>query len=163
MLHHKLQLVICWSIFLGLFNLIGCQSEQRPDGLPDLVPFQLIVTQDNQPCIGAGVQLVSPEIPFPVTGQTDANGVARLVTYGRFSGVPQGTYKVVVIKTETEGETSGEKQTQPIFIYSLVDPSLTNRETTTLEITVEKSKKSATLDVGKSVRVLIDTIKPDRI
>jgi hypothetical protein len=64
---------------LGLFNLIGCQSEQRPDGLPDLIPFQLNVTQDDQPCIGASVQLVSPEIPFPVTGQTDANGVARLV------------------------------------------------------------------------------------
>ncbi|MDR2705848.1 MAG: hypothetical protein LBC02_08740, partial [Planctomycetaceae bacterium] len=82
---------------------------------------------------------------------------------GQFSGVPHGTYKVVVIKTETEGETSGEKQTQPVFVYSLVDPVLKNPKTTTLEIIVEKGKNSATLDVGKPVRVLIDTIEPNKI
>jgi hypothetical protein len=163
MLQNLLQTMIRWSILLGLFTIIGCQQEQRPEGLPALVPFQLILTQDTQPLVGASVQLVSQEIHFPVTGLTDANGVARLVTYGQFSGVPLGTYKVIVIKTETEGETSEEKQTQPIFIYSLVDPVLKNRETTTLEVIVEKNKNSATLEVGKPVRVLIDTIKPDKI
>jgi hypothetical protein len=164
MLRNELQTVIVrWSILLGLFSVIGCQQAQRPDGLPDLFPFQLVLTQDSQPLHGASVQLVSPEIPFPVTGTTDANGVAFLVTYGQFSGVPLGTYKVVVIKTETEGETSEEKRTQPIFIYSLVDPALANRETTTLEVTVENGKKTVTLDVGKPVRVLIETIKPNEI
>lgn len=163
MLQNSLPTIIRWSILLGLFTVFGCQPEQRPEGLPILVPFQLTLTQDSQPLVGANVQLVSEEIHFPVTGLTNANGVARLVTYGQFSGVPLGTYKVVVIKTETEGETSNETQTQPIFIYSLVDPALTNRATTTLEVLVEKGKKSTTLDVGKSVRVLIDTIEPSKM
>ncbi|MDR1271034.1 MAG: hypothetical protein LBK82_16085 [Planctomycetaceae bacterium] len=159
MIQNHLQIIIVFLLCL----FIGCQSAKQPDGLPELVPFRLSLTQNGQPLSGASVLLFSPDIPWTVTGTTDTKGTAPIVTYGKFFGSPQGKFKVVVIKNDVVGNLQEENRTTPILIYSLVDPSLRNQNTTTLEVTVEKGKKSATLDVGKPVRVLIDTIQPNGI
>jgi hypothetical protein len=159
MIQNQLQIII---VLLSCI-FIGCQSEKQPQGLPDLVPFRLSLTQDGQPLSGASVQLFSPDISWSVTGNTDINGTASIVTHGKFWGAPQGKFKVIVIKNEIAGNLQEEKRTTPVLIYSLVDPVLRNPNTTTLEVTVEKGKKSAILDVGKPVRVLIDTIQPNGI
>ena len=143
---------------LSLFLLVcGCFGPLKPDGLPDRVPFEITLTQDGKPLAEASVQLVSPDVPWAITGNTDATGKTKVVTHGQFGGVPPGSYKVVVLKQEMETTLSNDKKTQTMKIYSLVDPKWSDRKTTTLELTVERGKNSVALDVGSPVRVLVST------
>jgi hypothetical protein len=147
----------CLAYFALFLLVCGCSGPSKPDGLPDRLPFEVTLTQDGKPLSEASVQLVSPDVPWAITGNTDATGKAKVVTHGQFGGVPPGLYKVIVAKHETETTLSDDKKMQTLKIYSLVDPQYIDRNTTTLELTVEKEKKSATLDVGSPIRVLINT------
>jgi len=141
---------------LPLF-VCGCSGPSQPDGLPNRVPLEITLTQDGKPLQEATVQLVSPDVPWAVTGNTDAHGTAKMVTHGQFAGVPPGPYKVVVIKRDVESTPADDRKTQTLKIYSLVDPKLSDRQTTPLELTVEKGKKTATLELGATGRTLLDT------
>lgn len=137
--------------------LFGCSGPPKPDGLPDRTPFVIIVTQEGEPLVEAMVQLVSPDVRWSITGNTDTKGTAKMVTHGRFEGVPPGFYKVVVTKTETEETLSTDSKKKTLKVFSLVDPRLGHHSTSLLEVEVAKTVRSTTLDVGRSVRELIDT------
>ncbi|WP_153556708.1 carboxypeptidase regulatory-like domain-containing protein [Roseimaritima sediminicola] len=84
----------------------GC-SEQRPEGMPELYPATLTVVQDGQPLPEATVSLFAEDASlnrWPAGGVTDESGVATLMTYSKYPGVPAGTFKVMVNKTVTEGD-----------------------------------------------------------
>lgn len=153
-----------WRIFKGPFVLLfflvpflfGCE-EKRPEGMPQLCPVTLEFTQDGAPCVGASVQLVADGEAgkWPIGGSTDAGGKARLMTYGKYDGAPEGNFKIVVSKVERERigpeptsmyDSSGEET------YNLIDPLYGQKDTTTLEIEVVKGKKYESFELGTPVR-----------
>ena len=157
------QLLILFSSALILFA-VGCGGAKRPDGLPPLHPTALKFTQDGVPLAGASVTL-SPQdaanAPWSLGGSTDSNGVINVQTQG-FNGVPAGTYKVVVSKTETEGtaetvESSDLGGARPAAgggpkSFYLVDPKYRSAGTTDLLLEVKSGKNSETYELGPAVR-----------
>ena len=151
--------------------LFGCQQKQRPDGLPDLFPCAITITQEEQPLDEALVRLV-PEnggsAAWAVSGKTDAKGIARISTHADFSGAPEGTFKVLVSKTEMSpsqfpepakdaspeervtwsNNISTEKRTK----YTLVKPEFGDAKKTPHSITITKGKNEATFDVGEPIK-----------
>ena len=160
---------------IGFFVLLltvslaaGCGGEKRPNGFPKLYLTTLAVTQDGQPLSGATVMLFgqTPELQkWSVGGQTGDGGTAKLITCGKYVGVPEGEFTVVVIKeeTETKGEAKmvgGEMAPPPTKIYSVVELKQTRKETATNKVKVEKGKNALKIDIGKKVKVLTgDTSK----
>ena len=136
---------------------IGCGGEPRPDGLPPLHPTVVQFTQGGEPIEGASVQLVSEtDGRWPVGGATDASGSVTLQTYGRYPGVPEGRYKVLVLKTERE-RVGPEPQSmfEPRIenVYDLVDPIYSTPETTPLTVEVQSGRNSlGPFDLGERIR-----------
>ncbi|MDO5552824.1 MAG: hypothetical protein Q4G68_03605 [Planctomycetia bacterium] len=155
---------------------LGCGSNSLPDGMPPLKPFDITITQEGAPLEGATVFLHSNAVPYVIAGKTDATGKAALSTQS-YRGVPDGEFKVVVVKEVATpskyGETAPggepkpgedpevanarayeewtanrEKEYRPTHCY--VARKYGTEETTDLTVTTSGSS-SATLDVGPAV------------
>jgi len=151
------------AVVATLFS--GCAQEQKPDGLPDLYPCTLTLTQDGQPLAGATVQVLSADADgkWSAGGTTDEQGKVILVTYGKYQGVQAGKHKVVVSKQESdvpEGEMeagivvpgSGGGGTLPTS-YTLVEKEYTSQETTPLELEIVPDQDNdQTFECGKAIR-----------
>ena len=89
---------------LAVCTFSGCGKEQRPVGFPPLYPCQITIIQGEQPLEGAMVRLMSEssKSEWITSGNTNSSGLAQLVTHAKFSGAPEGTFKVLVSKTEME-------------------------------------------------------------
>ena len=154
-----------------LFVSAGCGGgPPRPADMPPLSPASISVVQEGTPLEGASVSLFSEDTNFKwtVVGMTDASGTAVLKTHAQFPGAPQGTYKVVITKTEQPEETpffpdneEGQRMRAEhqratsqgrITLYTLVDKQYTDAATTPLTITIGQGKNSEQFDVGKPVR-----------
>lgn len=133
-----------------------------------MYPCTITIKQDDKPLEGASVQLYDPTVTdrWSVSGLTDSSGTATIHTHGRFPGVPQGQFKVVISKTVSEGETSWDddpammKPRGNTKVYSLVGKEYTDRESTPLEIVIDGKKRNESFDIGSGKRVLIQTIRP---
>lgn len=138
----------------------GCNKMDIPKDLPDLHKTVLTFTQEGKPLSDAEIILVSKDrsCRWSVSGTTDQNGVAKLKTHGKYRGAPIGTFIVTVIKTESEGVENLEVRTKPILIYSFVDKKYSDEKTSPLEIAVQKGSNNQSYELGKSERVLIETI-----
>lgn len=153
--------------------LFGCSGEERPEGMPQLFSCSMTIQQDGQPLADASITLVPLDDSnrWGSGGTTDANGVLRPMTYGKFPGVPEGKYKILVQKTITENELpplpmdateadqkayAQQVKANPPQQFDLVDVKFKKADTTPLEITVEKGgSNSFPLDVGAAVKVPI--------
>ena len=125
--------------------------------MPALHPVTLKFTQDGQPCEGASISLI-PEIPsgWISGGSTDATGTAVLRTYGKYPGVPEGKYKVVVTKvvreqigppSESMYDFAGEA------VYHLIDTVYSVPGTTTIEIEVQPGRNVFDpMELGAEIR-----------
>lgn len=91
------------SAGLVVVSLIGCGG--AGDDLPARMPVEVKVTYKNAPVEGAHVTFSSPQGNRPAFGTTDAQGIARLSTYGDQDGAIPGQYQVTVRKTKVEGGT----------------------------------------------------------
>ena len=159
-------LIFCCG--LAILLTTGCGGPKKPAGFPDLIPCTITVTQENAPVSGVTVRLIPKEeeanTKWPSLGLTDESGEAEIMTYGKFAGVPAGNYRIVLTKIEEEGrveydETKPNQTIPPIKQFSLIDVKYTKKDTTTLELNIEKKSVKETFDVGKPVRVLFNTIK----
>ena len=140
----------------------GC-GPKRPAGMPELYPCTITLTEGDKPATGVSIQLVSKGAPceWMVGAQTDANGVAAIMTYGQYNGAPEGTFAVVLDKTVTEGvDQNADVQKKPVKIYTMVDPKYKNAETSPLEIKIEGKKTDQKFELGPPVKKLIETIQP---
>ena len=157
--YHNIFLFMALIIVLGV---AGCSQSNRPEGLPKLYSCQITITQDGKPLPEASIQFIGGEsAKWPISGLTDASGIAKMVTYGQFPGVPAGDYHVVVQKTVENVLTVGSDYSSGSSdIYSLVEVKFTKAEETDLEISVSTGRNSQTFEVGKEVRVLVDSIRP---
>ena len=157
--HKYLRLsTICLAACCLTFS--GCGGEPKPDGMPKLHPTVIQLTQESTPVEGASVQLVSEtDGRWPIGGSTDANGTVSLKTYGRYAGVPEGKYKVLVSKNERERVGSEPQSMYDSWaenVYNLVDPVYSVPETTPLEIEVKPGKNSlGPFDLGRKIRLPI--------
>ena len=87
---------------------VGCAEPQKPDGIPELYPCVVKLTQEGEPLADASILCLSDDpklIRWAVTGRADANGVAKIFTMGKFEGAPLGDFAVVVSKAPTQPPT----------------------------------------------------------
>jgi hypothetical protein len=143
------------TILLLCFAVTGC-GEHKPDGLPELVPCKIIVTQDGKPLADAAVTLVNDDTSLSrwlVGGRTNSSGVCNVRTHGKYNGAPIGSFKILVTKEESEiikEKTADSEEERKLF--DLVDTKYKTVLTTDLTFEVPKSGASQTFDVGKAVR-----------
>lgn len=157
---------ILFPLFSGclvlLSLLIGCSKTPRPAGFPSIYPCKIVLKQGENPLVDATVTLFSQDqsCSWAIGGTTDSQGVATLITHGRFKGAPEGRFVVTVTKTESEGHDQGEFRTKPIKIYSLVDMKYQENNSSPLELVIKKGKNQFEFDLGPPIRVLSETISP---
>ena len=147
--------LMCSVIFLPLLS--GCGGEPKPDGLPELYPVSLQFTQDGKPCAEASVSLVPQDgSKWATGGSTGSNGTVTFKTHGKFPGVPEGKYKIVISKYEREkigSESQSMYEVQREEVYDLIDPDYSIPEKTTLEIEVRPGKNTFDpFELGKEIR-----------
>jgi len=165
----RIRIYLAITLILCVFS--GCQPQNRPDGLPDLFPCAITITQGSQPLEGALVRLISEDgsSAWTISGKTDARGVAKISTHTGFAGAPAGTFKVLVSKTEMSpsqfpelaknaspaeraeraNQISMEKRTR----YNVVKLEFDDVKKTPHSITIAKGgKNDATFDVGEPIK-----------
>jgi hypothetical protein len=146
------------SVMPALFS--GCGGTPKPEGLPELYPLTIKLTQDGgKPLVDASVRLITMDANtttrWNVSGSTNAQGIAVLKTHGEYPGVPVGKYKVVVTKEDLVYNQSTPPQI--IGRFHLVESQYANIVTTPLTIEVKPDTKSAEFDLGQSVREKMET------
>ncbi|MDR1480963.1 MAG: hypothetical protein LBJ00_18725 [Planctomycetaceae bacterium] len=134
----------------------GCGSSSRPKDLPPLHSCVITVMQDGKPLADARVTLVPEAGHWNATGSSDTAGVAEMFTSGSYQGVPEGKYRVCVMKIETlAGKPSEDdsKPGEPDRNFNLVDPQYSDTLESPLYIGVVKGTKEYKIDVGKAVKI----------
>jgi hypothetical protein len=134
--------------FILLF-LTGCGGKSRPENMPALQPCTVKVVMASVPVEGAIVSL-SPE-----SGQwfgnaiTDSSGTAKLLTQGKFVGVPQGTYKVLISKSVSSNPNwipQSEAESAPPTIHH-IDLKFSDTVKTPLSCEVKEGTNHFDFDV----------------
>jgi hypothetical protein len=117
----KFRLFILTISFL-LLSMIGCGGKSRPENMPALQPCTVKVVMAGTPVEGAIVSF-SPE-----SGQwfgnaiTDSTGTAKILTQGKFAGIPQGTYKILISKSVSSNPNwirQSEEEQEPPTIHHI--------------------------------------------
>ena len=133
---------------------VGCKDKSRPADLPeDMSPCKITITQEGTPLAGATVELVyDTKMKYKTSGTTNESGVATMMTYS-YPGAQQGTARVVVTKTVTEGGSEGEdgEAGELGTDFSVVDAKYGKAETTDLTITIGKDNVAESFEVGAPV------------
>ena len=147
---------------VGLISTAGCSGSSQPDGMPELQPLSMTVTQEGVPLEGATVQLIATDSSnsrWASGGVTNSEGQVSLKTLGQYEGVVPGTYKVTFYKMSVEGDSSSAGEDDPSSSASteaflLVDPKYQAAATTPVEVEVAKGVDSLpAIDVGAAVKV----------
>lgn len=165
-------MAIVMTLLMSLL-LTGC-GEKRPDGMPPLTPCELTVTQENAPLIGATVSLIPADgmAKWNIVSITDEKGIAKIMTNGQYNGVPEGNYKIIIMKIEEEAKTGPAvpKPGEPGYDeavanlgnkpsakrYFLIDKKFTNPASTPLSIEIKGTAPlKQNLDAGKTVRIAL--------
>lgn len=139
---------------------MGCSSEKRPTGMPELIPTVIKLTQGGAPLEGASIALIpqaAENSRWASGGSTDSNGEVAIQTLGRYAGAPAGKYKITVYKSLIEDLSPGVEDSPSVIkkykTYSLVDIKLRTPDTTSLELDVAGPETAQTFDVGAAVRL----------
>ncbi|MDO5552630.1 MAG: hypothetical protein Q4G68_02600 [Planctomycetia bacterium] len=163
---HTMSLVAASLLAL----LTGCATQKTPDGLPDLVPCKVTITQSGAPVENVEVYLKNKnkEEGWATAGRTDESGTAEMYSLGKYKGIPKGEYIVVLQKTvpddpdaykaAIEAIRAGQKPLRDHFkLYSVFDTKYNTEETSDLEVTVEKRTKES-FDLGAPVQIEVGKI-----
>jgi len=157
------RLFLVGALAFVCVSAFGC-AEKRPDGFPELYPISIKILQEGKPLEGASVNLVAQDpqlVRWPAGGNTNADGVVELRTYG-YEGAPAGTFKVLVMKTETLGEANSPEEAQRLMQegklgdferFDLVDTRYRDQAQTPLSLEVKAgSNETQEFDVGAPIR-----------
>jgi hypothetical protein len=144
------------SFFIFLILLTGCiGNDSRPAEMPKLVSCTVTILSEGQALADVDVAFHSddPNFRWGASATTDANGVAKMVTYGRYFGVAEGEYAVTVSKLERE-TFNPEHPPKQVKVFTLTDIQYTNPKTTPLKIKVS-GKTIQSYDVGKTGKIVL--------
>lgn len=116
---HPYLLTVCLTGLL-ILNCMGCQrGKPVPDGMPIRHPCTVSLTLDGV----AEEETLLYFYPVNVeqerwyaTGCTDKNGNATMKTLSDFSGVPEGEYKVTILKTVISPDWKYVEEVEPPMI-----------------------------------------------
>ncbi|MDO4586298.1 MAG: carboxypeptidase regulatory-like domain-containing protein [Planctomycetia bacterium] len=152
------------SILLVVLFFCGCKKESRPDGLPELYPCPVKVIQGGAPLAEANITLIPQDSAlarWPIGGNTGADGIAHLQTYG-FPGVPAGQFKVTIAKTDREGGVQNQEDAKrqmegedlgETITYTLIDEQFKDRFSSPLSLEVQAGENPITeFDVGDAIK-----------
>ncbi|MDR1269700.1 MAG: carboxypeptidase-like regulatory domain-containing protein [Planctomycetaceae bacterium] len=155
------------SLFVVLVICSGCGQSLPPD-LPKLYSVSMTITQEDKPLPDAVVFMINenPASKWTAGGLTNQNGIVNLRTNGQFNGVPLGTYKMTVRKTESPDSTllneiSESEQPQEYArirkqieenTFELVEEQFSDFQTSPLSAEITPDKSTFKIDVGKPVR-----------
>lgn len=143
------------------FSLMGCSpSVEIPDGLPELYPVAITLTQSGSPLEGASVQLVAQDAAiakWQCGGFSDATGKVEIKTMGQHVGAPVGKFKVLVTKESIESSAGADSSPGAATVsttYALVDPKFQSATTTpaTIDVTTGENAPAA-IEVGAPVKI----------
>ena len=89
-----------WSGMITVLLCAGCGGQRLPADLPPLHPTVLTITQGGAPLADAVVGAVNVDETILWSGAavTDASGRATMLTNGMYRGLPEGTWKITVVK-----------------------------------------------------------------
>ncbi len=158
-------------LLIALVAVVGCGGQKKPADLPELYPCKITVIQDGKPLEGASVILNDPSgsSRFVMASITDAKGVATLKTDGKYAGVPEGKYKVLISKAfipesdpndvppeDPEARKEYDKRMAELNAQQADTVELQYKRpmTTPLEIEVTSAGAELTADVGEKVNIL---------
>ena len=136
----------CLILFAGFALFSGC-GEKLPQGMPRLNPCTITVDMEGKPVENVSVRLVSEDqIHWGCSGITNSSGKAVLVTDGKYKGVPAGTYKVLLLRIDTEKrEYKGfmeEAKLPPKKQTVVIDLKYDDEDETPYEITIADGQKA---------------------
>jgi len=151
----------------------GCGRNLPPD-LPTLYYTVMTITQEGEPLAEAAVSLmpIDETNKWGAGGNTNSSGVAVFRTQGMYDGVAAGKYKVCVIKTSEDPskfvrpdpadkvafeQWARDIQGEVRQSYTLVDITFGDHNTSPETIEVVPGRNAFQIDVGKSVKIPIQT------
>ena len=131
-------LVTCWT---------GCGGKGSVAGRPATIPVQAVVHYKGQPAVEANVQFLpnsgDGSAAVAATGITDAQGVARMMTFEQGDGVVPGSYRVTIRKSVPVGgtaEASPDAPPVPVQYRDELPGKYAVPETSGLTAEVDKSR-----------------------
>lgn len=149
-------------VFALAMTTLGCgHSDDRPKNLPALFPIVVSVHQEGTPVAGAFVRLVPTDasMPWSCGATTDTSGRAVIKTIGKFTGAPEGDYKVAISKLEMPpvagsnmSNLNAPASPGQSDSFDLIDPKYSNPSTTPLETHVGRDNPKVEFNVGPAVR-----------
>lgn len=143
-----------WRAALGVFAALaagGCLQPERPEGLPELYPCEIVVTFGGEPLEGVLATLTpeSPELKkWRAGGTTDAEGRIKVKTAFCWEGVAAGTYRLGFTKEEERVGDTAEEMTPMSLIPLKYAPQNTEL---TFEAKPGKNKATFELDAGEEL------------
>ena len=148
-------------VLLGLTLFFGCSHGGVPKDFPPLHPCVITVIQDGAPLEGASVSLKPLQSSaMSASGITDAEGIAVMKVQAAYDGVPEGNYKVLIVKqtrernpavkdADSREEVSAEFRDREYIVTDFVHPKFGNAAQTPLEIQIQSGKNEHTFEVTK--------------
>lgn len=138
------QLLILFALLTIPF--VGC-GQKLPPGMPPLTPCTITVTMDGKPVDEARIAFYSTDLKFACSGFTGDTGTTRMMTDGKYRGVPAGKYKVLVTKIFVEErEYKGfleEAKLPPKKREAIIDLLYEDEEQTPFEIEITQGKSAS--------------------
>lgn len=159
-------------LFCIILFCFGC-GPKLPSDLPPLYPATLVIMQEGKPLDNALVTMAKADYKWTITGRTNVQGEAVMSVNGMYDGAPEGEFKVIVYKAESETPnmppppTTGDPHDEALYneriaplvaqtkTFSLVESKYTDLDTTSLSVMIVRGTPSYSLDVGKAVRMII--------
>ncbi len=100
--------VLVLAATTGFAFVTGCGVGSDPNRLPT-APVTVTLTLDGKPLADAAISFIQPQNPVPAAGRTDADGVAKMMTYKTDDGAILGEHNVMIIKTEISGKAAASQ------------------------------------------------------
>jgi hypothetical protein len=134
-------------VFIFVFLFVGCVKNKAPSDMPSLQPCTIIVTIDGKPLANASVHCQPNDNgKWYGSGITDNNGVAKILTLSRYSGLTTGDYVVSVVKKIPDPNwTPKPEEGHPNI--SVIDEKFGDETTSPLKCTVTTGKNQFQLEV----------------
>jgi len=106
---------------------------------------------------------VDATLNWAIGGVTDATGVAKMFTHGKFAGVPEGNYNVTVSKIIEEGaaeyyaavesgDTDAARRIE-VNVWQLVGDEYTQPGRTPIKVEIKRDMRTLEVDAGPVVRI----------
>lgn len=134
-------------LFYVLFVVLPGCGEKLPPGMPRLNPCTITVKMDGHPVENAKIILSSETVKYGCTGFTNASGSTKMLTDGKYNGIPAGKYKVLVSRIDVEQrEYKGfieEAKLPPKKRTVIIDLKYEDPDETPFEIEVVDGKRAS--------------------